>query len=84
MAVVGQADSLGLWRYPVKSMSSEQLEEAFVGFSGVYGDRLFAFTSTACPKGFSYLTRREQKKMLLYPLLIDQPSPSRTSPCTAW
>ena len=64
MSIVGQVDSL--WRYPVKSMRGEELEEAFVGFSGVYGDRLFAFTSSARPKGFPYLTGREQREMLLY------------------
>ena len=64
MSVVGKVDSL--WRYPVKSMRGEELEEAFVGFSGVYGDRLFAFRSTAAPKGFPYLTGREQEEMLLY------------------
>jgi uncharacterized protein len=64
MTMVGQVDSL--WRYPVKSMRGEQLEEAFVGFSGVYGDRLFAFKSSAAPTGFPYLTGREQREMLLY------------------
>jgi MOSC domain-containing protein len=64
MSIVGQIDSL--WRYPVKSMRGEELEEAFIGFSGVYGDRLFAFRSSACPKGFPYLTGREQREMLLY------------------
>lgn len=53
-----------LWRYPVKSMRGEELPEAFVGFAGVYGDRLFAFRSSASPKGFPYLTGREQKEML--------------------
>ena len=47
-------------------MRGEELEEAFVGFSGVYGDRLFAFKSSAAPKGFPYLTGREQEEMLLY------------------
>src|SRR5213594_4029208 len=56
----------GLWRYPVKSMHGEELNEAFVGFSGVYGDRLFAFHSSASPKGFPYLTAREQRKLLQY------------------
>ena len=60
MSIVGQVESL--WRYPVKSMRGEELEEAFVGFSGVYGDRLFAFKSSACPKGFPYLTGREQRR----------------------
>ncbi len=64
MSVIGKVDSL--WRYPVKSMGGEGLEEAFIGFSGVYGDRLFAFKSSASPKGFPYLTGREQKEMLLY------------------
>jgi uncharacterized protein YcbX len=64
MSVVGKVD--GLWRYPVKSMRGEELEEAFVGFAGVYGDRLFAFKSSAAPKGFPYLTGREQEGMLLY------------------
>src|SRR3979411_1311099 len=52
--------------YPVKSMGVEELEEAFVGFSGVYGDRLHAFRSSAAPKGFPYLTGRDQEAMLLY------------------
>ena len=64
MSIVGQVESL--WRYPVKSMRGEELMEAFVGFSGVYGDRLFAFKSSARPEGFPYLTGREQEEMLLY------------------
>jgi hypothetical protein len=47
-------------------MHGEELEKAFLGFSGVYGDRLFAFKSFAAPKGFPYLTGREQEEMLLY------------------
>jgi hypothetical protein len=47
-------------------MRGEELEEAFFAFSGVYGDRLFAFKSSAAPKGFPYLTGREQEEMLLY------------------
>ena len=64
MKVVGRVESL--WRYPVKSMRGEELQEAFVGFPGVYGDRLYAFRSSAAPKGFPYLTGREQEEMLLY------------------
>jgi len=62
MNTIGTVASL--WRYPVKSMRGEELPEAFVGFAGVYGDRLFAFTSSAAPKGFPYLTAREQRKLL--------------------
>ncbi len=64
MSTIGRVDSL--WRYPVKSMRGEELEEAFIGFAGVYGDRLFAFKSSTRPAGFPYLTGREQEAMLLY------------------
>ena len=64
MSIVGKIDSL--WRYPVKSMRGEELDEAFAGFSGIYGDRLFAFESSASPKGFPYLTAREQQRLLQY------------------
>jgi len=64
MNIVGHVDSL--WRYPVKSMCGEELKESFVGFSGIYGDRLYAFRSSAAPKGFPYLTGREQQELLLY------------------
>src|SRR5213594_5188150 len=64
MSIVGKIDSL--WRYPVKSMRGQELDEAFAGFSGIYGDRLFAFKSSASPKGFPYLTAREQQRLLQY------------------
>ena len=64
MGLVGRVDSL--WRYPVKSMRGEELAEAYVGFPGVYGDRLYAFKSSASPTGFPYLTGREQEEMILY------------------
>jgi uncharacterized protein YcbX len=64
MSIVGKVDSL--WRYPVKSMRGEELDEAFAGFSGIYGDRLFAFRSSASPKGFPYFTAREQRRLLQF------------------
>jgi len=64
MSIIGKVGSL--WRYPVKSMRGEELEAAFLGFSGVYGDRIFGFTSTAEPPGFPFLTAREQSAMLRY------------------
>ncbi len=64
MAIIGKVESL--WRYPVKSMGGEALNEAFVSYAGLYGDRLFAFTGAARPKAFPYLTGREQARMLLY------------------
>ena len=64
MSIIGKVDSL--WRYPVKSMRGEELDELFAGFSGIYGDRLFAFRSSASSKGFPYFTAREQTKLLQY------------------
>lgn len=64
MSVIGIVDSL--WRYPVKSMRGEELEEAFASYSGIYGDRVYAFKSSANHKGFPYFTAREQRKLLQY------------------
>jgi uncharacterized protein YcbX len=64
MELIGTVESL--WRYPVKGMRGEELQEAFVGFPGVYGDRLYAFRNSVAPKGFPYLTSRELETMLLY------------------
>jgi len=64
MAIVGTVESL--WRYPVKSMRGEQLEEMFAGYAGVYGDRLFAFESSASAKGFPFFTGRDKREMIRY------------------
>ncbi len=64
MNVVGTVESL--WRYPVKSMRGEELDEMFAGYAGIYGDRLFAFASSASPKGFPFFTGREQRQMIRY------------------
>jgi uncharacterized protein YcbX len=64
MELIGTVESL--WRYPVKSMRGEELQEAFVGFSGLYGDRVYAFRNAGAPKGFPYLTGRELETMLLF------------------
>ena len=64
MSVIGTVESL--WRYPVKSMRGEELDEIFAGYAGVYGDRLFAFESSASPKGFPFFTGREHRQMIRY------------------
>jgi hypothetical protein len=59
-------------RYPVKSMAGEEIEKAFVGFSGLMGDRAFAFVRETGPSGFPWLTGREQEDLILYrPRFID-------------
>ncbi len=64
MVEIGKVSSL--WRYPVKSMRGEQALSVFAGFSGIYGDRLYAFKSSASEKCFPYVTGRELESMLLY------------------
>ena len=64
MTKIGSVESL--WRYPVKSMSGEVIPKLFIGFSGVYGDRCFAFKNSASRKGFPYLSATAQQNMLRY------------------
>jgi hypothetical protein len=64
MSIVGKVESL--WRYPVKSMRGEEVQELFAGYAGVYGDRLFAFASSANANGFPFFTGRDQRQMIRY------------------
>lgn len=64
MSIVGKVESL--WRYPVKSMRGEEMDELFASYGGIYGDRLFAFASSASDKGFPFFTGREQNDMIRY------------------
>ncbi len=64
MTTIGTVESL--WRYPVKSMSGEAMTDAFMGFSGFYGDRCFAFKNSSARKGFPYLNATAQPQMLRY------------------
>jgi hypothetical protein len=47
-------------------MRGEETPEVFMGFSGVYGDRCYAFKNSAARKGFPYLNANVQQQMLLY------------------
>jgi uncharacterized protein len=78
MNTIGTVESL--WRYPVKSMRGEELEEIFAGFAGVYCDRLFAFHSSASQPGLPYLTAREQRRMLSFQPRFLQPEKAATPP----
>ena len=64
MNVVGRVESL--WRYPVKSMRGETMPEAYVSFSGILGDRLYAVHNSAAATAFPYLTARTRPEMLRY------------------
>jgi hypothetical protein len=64
VTTIGTIESL--WRFPVKSMRGEETAEAFMGFSGFYGDRCFAFKNSSARKGFPYLSATVQQQMLRY------------------
>ncbi len=70
MNVVGTVDSL--WRYPIKSMAGEALPEAFVGYAGVYGDRIYAFLDSAGHRGFPYFTGRDRPRDAAVPAALSQ------------
>ena len=61
--IIGHIAALS--RYPVKSMAAEALDTAFLGYAGLYGDRIFAFRKPGAPAGFPFLTARDRPEMLL-------------------
>jgi hypothetical protein len=63
-----------LWRYPVKSMAGERLEAVDVGWSGLEGDRRWAFVQPGMPRsGFPWLTIRQLPEMSHYRPTFDDP-----------
>jgi hypothetical protein len=62
VAAVGRV--AGLWRYPVKSMAAEPLEDIGVSWHGLAGDRRWAFVRPGLERsGFPWLTIRERAAM---------------------
>jgi uncharacterized protein YcbX len=82
MAAVEVGRVAGLWRYPVKSMAAESLDEVEVSWHGLAGDRRWAFVQEALVRsGFPWLTIRERSDMGRYrPSFAqpDRPNDSRT------
>ena len=74
---------VGLWRYPVKSMAGEPLNEVDVSWHGFAGDRGWAFIRDGVPQsGFPWLTLRERGDMCHYhPSFVDPAQPDK-SPTT--
>lgn len=63
-STIGTIESI--WRYPVKSMCGEKLDEVFVAFAGLMGDRLYGIVKEGGNPGFPWHTAREQETLLLY------------------
>lgn len=64
MTKIGTLESI--WRYPVKSMRGEEVEEIFVAYTGLMGDRVYAVSSSAAVAEFPWHTNREQEELVLY------------------
>lgn len=64
MSQIGVIESL--WRYPVKSMKGETLNEVFVSFAGVMGDRLYGIVNSDGNPAFPWYTIRDYEALLLY------------------
>ncbi len=63
MKTLGRLDEV--WRYPVKSMRGEAVDEVFVAYTGVMGDRVYAVRSSAADPEFPWHTGREQEELVL-------------------
>src|SRR5882757_4722492 len=61
-------------RYPVKSMAGEAVDEAFVGYGGIMGDRVYAFVHPGGRQGFPWHTGRDQEDLVLYRPRFCQPA----------
>src|SRR3979409_2377414 len=72
----------GLFRYPVKSMAPERLEQVEVSWHGLAGDRRWAFAQGGRERStFPWLTIRERPEMWHYQPSFaepDRPEASRT------
>ena len=64
----------GLWRYPVKSMAAEALDEAEVSWHGLAGDRRWAFVRAGIERSdFPWLMIRERPEMRQYRAFFLEP-----------
>jgi uncharacterized protein len=72
----GQAGIVSaLWRYPVKSMAGEALARVGISWSGLEGDRRWAFVRPdSGGSGFPWHTIREFPRMSNYVALLSEPA----------
>lgn len=83
MSEVGRVAAI--WRYPVKSMRGESLQEAEVYWHGIRGDRRFAFVRPGLERSdFPWLTIRENPAMWGYvPRLLHPERPDKSDAVVA-
>ena len=72
---------VGLWRYPVKSMAAERLDEVEVSWHGLAGDRRWAFVRDGMVRSqFPWMTIRERSEMWHYRPRFTEPQRPEDSP----
>jgi hypothetical protein len=72
---------VALWRYPVKSMGGEPLQEVDVSWHGLAGDRRWAFVRGGQERsGFPWLTIRQWPDMSQYRPRFEEPGEPDKSP----
>ena len=65
---------VGLWRYPVKSMAAEPLNQAETSWFGLKGDRRWAFVrNEAIASDFPWLTIRERADLAQHRPYFEEP-----------
>src|SRR4051794_38357899 len=70
----------GVFRYPVKSMRGEAIAEAAVAWSGLRGDRRYAFVRAGNTSNFPWLTGRQVPNLLRYAPYFAEPSNPAAAP----
>jgi len=55
-----------LWRYPVKSMGGEELDAAYVTFTGLLGDRVYSLLGLERGPNKPWLTARQRPAIVQY------------------
>jgi uncharacterized protein YcbX len=68
-----------IYRYPVKAMAGEPLEQADVEWFGIPGDRRYAFVQSDHRGDFPWLTIRELPALTRYRPALDGDAPPRIS-----
>lgn len=69
-----------IYRYPVKSFGGESLANATLRWSGIDGDRQYAFMREANRSRFPWLTGRELSPLVTYIAKFSDPENPRKSP----
>ena len=68
-------------RYPFKGMAGEDLNEVFVTYAGLVGDRAYAFVDPENHSSFPWMTGRLKREMILFrPRFLAPPDPAVEHP----